>query len=115
MALRTNCRMRTFFVVVLLALVMVQEANAFVKGSAHTNSRPILFTGRTQLAATKKKAAKKTAAKKKKQEPKIEVETIRKAEIISSVAGKLECTKSEAESALAAVLGTISEVCYWIT
>lgn len=100
---------------VILALVMVQETYAFVKGSAHTNSRPVLFTGRTQLAATKKKAAKKAAAKKKKSPPKVEVETIRKTEVVSSVAEKLQCTKSEAESALAAVLGTISEVCNVIT
>ena len=105
----------------LCAIVMVQETHAFVRGSAHVNSQPILFTSRTQLAAAKKKEGKKAegtkkaekskkAAAPKKQKEKVEVEIMRKSEIIASVAGKLECTKTDAEAALAAVLGTITEV-----
>lgn len=116
----TYSRIRASLVMALCAIVLVQETHAFVRGNVHVNTQPILFTSRTQLGATKKKAgkkaegskkavAKKAAAPKKKKE-KVEAEVLRKSEIVASVAGKLECTKSDAEAALAAVLGTITEV-----
>ena len=117
---RTYSRLRVSLFLVLCALVLIQETHAFVRGSVHVNSQPILFTSRTQLAATKKKAGKKAEGSKKaeggkktavaKKKEKVEVEIMRKSEVIASVAGKLACTKTDAEAALAAILGTITEV-----
>mmetsp|Transcript_74460 Transcript_74460/g.215226 ORF Transcript_74460/g.215226 Transcript_74460/m.215226 type:complete len:179 (-) Transcript_74460:99-635(-) len=118
---RTCSRIRASLILALCAIVLVQETHAFVRGNIHVNTQPILFTSRTQLAATKKKAgkkaegskkaevAKKAPAAKKKAAEKADVEIMRKSEVIASVAGKLQCTKSDAEAALAAVLGTITE------
>jgi hypothetical protein len=103
-------RMRSTLVCLatMLLAFMTQETHAFVKGSPYTNARPVFVSSQTELGAVaKKKAAKKKTASKK---AAAEVETMRKAEIVASVAEKLDCTKTEADAALAAVLGTISEV-----
>ena len=112
---RTMRAMIVCWITAILALAMVEEAQAFVKGSPHVNARPVFVSSQTELrAVAKKKAATKKAAKKKAASKtaatKADVETMRKAEIVTSVAEKMECTKIEAENALAAVLGTITEV-----
>jgi hypothetical protein len=94
---------------ILLAFV-TQEAHAFVKGSPYTNSRPVFVSSNTELGAVaKKKVAKKKKAASKKAS---DVETMRKTEVVASLAEKLDCTKADADAALAAVLGTITEVCF---
>lgn len=92
----------TLFLVALMALLAMTGVQGFVRGTSRTHSQPVLVTGRnTQLhAVAKKKAAKK----------KSDVETIRKAELVASIAEKLDCTKAEADASLAAVLGTVTEV-----
>lgn len=121
----TYSRIRVSLFMALCALVLVQETEAFVRGSVHVNTQPILFTSRTQLAAAaKKKGAKKAegskkaegtkkAAAAKQKKEKVDVEVVRKSDIIASVAGKLECTKTDAEAALSAILGSITEVRVW--
>ena len=102
-----------FLLLVTLTLLglLFESAEAFVKGSSRVNSRPVLVASDISLGAAKKDAAKKGAAKKK-SAPKaaVEVETMRKAEIVASIAERMDCTKVDAEKALAAVVGTVQEV-----
>ena len=90
--------------------LLFESAEAFVKGSSRVNSRPVLVTSDISLGAAKKDAAKKGAAKKKSAPKAVEVETMRKAEIVTAIAERMDCTKVDAEKALAAVLGTVQEV-----
>jgi len=55
--------------------------------------------------------AEKLAPKAEKEAP-VEVPTLRKADVIASIAGKTGMTKVDSEAALAAVLDTIQEVSY---
>jgi hypothetical protein len=96
------------FVAVLLA-ALVQDTDAFVKGSATTRTRPS-FATTERYAVAKKKAAPKKAAKASAKAGKVALESCRKPEIISQLMVKLDMSKVDADAALAAVLGTIQEV-----
>jgi hypothetical protein len=99
----------TLALVVLALLALgVQNAEAFVKGSAATRARPFS----TELYAVAKKApkAKKASKAKKGAKAKVSVDSIRKPEFIASVAEKMDTTKAGAEAAVAAVLDTIADV-----
>jgi nucleoid DNA-binding protein len=104
-------------------------ALAFVKGTVSTRTRPgssmIPSSSTTMRMAvakkgTAKKVAKKaaaveapatpTAAAKKDKEPKDAVENFRKSEFVASIAEKTGMTKVDSETALNAVLDTLSDV-----
>ena len=100
-------KLSTSTILALLALLAlsVQNAEAFVKGSAPSRTRP----ASTELYAVAKKTKKKKkkASKAKKAS---DVETMRKAAFVEEVAGRMDTTKVGAEFAVAAVLDTITEV-----
>jgi hypothetical protein len=96
--MRLNYSTMMIAFVVLLATTLVQDAAAFVKGSATTRTRPSFAPIERHAEEPKKKA---------KKEP---VDTCRKPELVSQLAEKLDLTKSDAEATLAAVLGTIQDV-----
>ena len=91
----------SLFLPLLAFLASQHVAQGFVKGYVASRSRP--HDVDLHMAAAKK-AAKKKAAKA------ATVETVRKPEFVSSVAEKLECSKADAELAVAAVLDTVQEV-----
>jgi hypothetical protein len=105
-----NSSSLALFALALLALTVDNTVQAFVKGGvAPTRVRPASVF---ELSAVAKKAkkVKKVATKKGAAKKKVAVDTIRKPDFVASVAEKLDCTKTEADAALAAVLETISEV-----
>ena len=95
---------------VLLLGLFFEYTEAFVKGSSRVNARPVLISSELSLGAAKKEGAKKGAAKKKVAPKAVEVETMRKADIVAAIAERMDCTKTDAEKALAAVVGTVQEV-----
>jgi hypothetical protein len=87
------------FVTVFLLGLLSKCTEAFVKGSSRVNACPV-FASETSLGAAKKKATPKA----------VEVETLRKADIVAAIAERMDCTKADAEKALAAVVGTVQDV-----
>ena len=89
----------SIFVFGVLLLQSPASVQAFVKGSLGVHRhRPIEIQTarrRPQMAAAKKSTA---------------AETLKKADLLNLVAEKLDSSKSEADSALTAVLETIQEV-----
>jgi hypothetical protein len=101
---------------VLLVCLLSDTAEAFVKGTSRVHARPVTISttsrgaakkGAAKKGAAKKETAKKIAPAKAKAEP---VETMRKTDVVAAIAERMECTKIEAENALAAVVGTVQDV-----
>jgi menaquinone-dependent protoporphyrinogen IX oxidase len=109
--MRLNSNFLALLALAILALAVDHTAEAFVKGTITTRVRPastfeLSAVAKKKVKTTKKKAATKSKAAAKKATS----ESFRKPDFIASVAGKLDCTKLEADAAMVAVLETITEV-----
>ncbi len=114
-----------FHKIVCLIALIANVADAFTSQprsrraliSSHSRSTTIIKATEEEGEPAKKKRKtkkKKAVAKKKKAvAKKDEVETFRKPEFVASIAEKTGMSKADSEAALAAVLETITEVCYF--
>lgn len=95
----------------ILALFLPNNADAFARGTATTRTQP-LSASSTQLYAAKKKVAKKKKAASKKSTAALEIEALKKPELVAQIADRLDITKVAADAALTAVVDTIADVRY---
>lgn len=103
--------MKLSLVLLAILALFLHNTEAFARGTAITRSQPISATSTTtQLhAVAKKKTAKKKTASKKAAET-LEVEALKKAELVAQIADRLDITKVAADAALTAVIDTIADV-----
>ncbi|KAL3934623.1 MAG: hypothetical protein SGBAC_009695 [Bacillariaceae sp.] len=92
----------------ILALFLPNNADAFARGTATTRTQP-LSASSTQLYAAKKKVAKKKKAASKKSTAALEIEALKKPELVAQIADRLDITKVAADAALTAVVDTIAD------
>mmetsp|Transcript_389 Transcript_389/g.567 ORF Transcript_389/g.567 Transcript_389/m.567 type:complete len:116 (-) Transcript_389:451-798(-) len=97
----------------ILALFLPNNADAFARGTATTRSQPLTATSTQLYAAAKKKTAKKKKAASKKAAAPLEVEPLKKPELVAEIAERLDITKVAADAALTAVIETIADVRYY--